>query len=133
MGGISERGCSDEDGADASGEEIGATTVNLEAELAAQTAQPADGRFGPGEAEMVDEHGGEQDQQEEAAQRLQLRHAHVLDIQAVLLIEAIGVFDLEAVVSVGVGRLRVQGGADGDVGEEHEVAVQVGVMGDEQP
>ena len=133
VGGIGEGRSSDEDGAEASQQEIGAVAVDPQAELSAQAAQPADGRFGPSETEVVDDHGGEQDQQEEATHALQLPHAHVFDIQAVRLIEAVGVLDLGTVAPVGRDRLRIECRADGDSGEEDAVAVQVGVVRGQHP
>lgn len=59
MGGMSESGCSDEDGSDpGQQEEVGAVAVDLE-------------------AEVVDEQSSEQNLQEEAAHALQLAHAPV--------------------------------------------------------
>lgn len=56
--------------------------------------------------------------------------AHGFHVQAVLLVEAIGVLDLRAVVPIHVDGLAIGCRPEGDVGEQDEIAVQVGVVGD---
>lgn len=133
MGGKGQRCGGDEDGTDAGQEDVGTVAVDPQAAFAAQAAQPADGVAGPSDAEVVDEERREQDEDEEPSHAFACLDTHILDIQAILLVEAVGMFDPRAVAPVGIDGVGVSSGTDGDRGEQHEVAIQVGVVGDEGP
>ena len=72
---------------------IGAVGIAGEAERAAQFAAPVDGLAGPGLIDAVHEQCGEQDQDRDAAHAFEGADAHVFDIEALFLVEAVGVFD----------------------------------------
>ena len=61
--------------------------------------------LGPGVSDMVHEESRKQDQDEDTAHTFQRLHPHVFDIQALFLIEAIGVCDLGPIARLSVHSL----------------------------
>lgn len=133
MSGESERSRSDEDRADAGQQDIGAVQVRGKAELTTQAAEPEDRAARPGVSDVIDKQGSHQDQRKDATHPLEGLHTHVFDIQPSLLVKAIGMFDPGPVAPLGVHGLGVCSSTHRDVGEQHEVAVGVGVVGDHGP
>ena len=133
MAGIANGGQSDQDGGDAGEQNIGAVGVGGETELATQAAEPQDGLPGPGFVDEVYEQGGEQDQEKKAAHAFEAVDAHVFDIEALFLIEAVGVFDAWPAAPLGVDLFGVLAVGDGDVGQQNDLPMQVQVIGDQRP
>lgn len=125
------QGC--EDGADPGEQNIGAVEIRMPPQFAPEAAKPEDGPVGPRGVEAIDEQRGKQDEEEETVHPFQGVDADVFDAQAALLIEAIGVLDPQTETPVGVARDRVGFLHDGDVGEEDEVAIQLGIVDDQHP
>ena len=81
--------------------------------------------MGPDVSDMIYEQGSHENQHEDATHPFEGLHAHVFDVQPILLVKAIGVFDLRPVTPLSVHRLGICCGADGDVGKQDEIAVLV--------
>jgi hypothetical protein len=133
LSGESQRSRSNEDGADAGEQDIGAIQVRGEAEFAAQTAKPEDHAVRPSVSDPIHKQGCQEDQHEEATHPFDGLDAYVFDIQSSLLVKAIGVFDLRPVAPLGIHGLGLCGGVDRDVGKQDEIAVVVGVVGNQRP
>jgi len=80
---------------------------------------------------MVHEQGSHENQREEATHTFESLHPHVFDVQPILLVKAIGVFDTRPVTPLRVHRLGICCGADGEVGEQDKIAAVVRVVGDQ--
>lgn len=119
--GESERRGSEEDGTDAGQENIGTVEVRRETEFATQMAKPQDHRLRPCVSDVVHKQGSKQDEHEDPPHALQGLHPHVLDIQAIFLVEAVGVFDLGSVSPFSVYGSGVSGGVNGHIGEQDYV------------
>lgn len=70
---------------------------------------------------------------EKATHPFQRLHTHVLDVQSLLLVKAIGMFDPRSVPPLGVHLLSVSGGVDRNVGEQDKILVIIWVVGDHDP
>ena len=92
--GESQGGRGDEDGADASKQDVRAIGVQGEIQLAPKVAKPKDSNSGPGFGHLVDEHGGQQHQKEEPTHSLHRVYRDVFDIQTALLVEAVEMLNL---------------------------------------
>jgi len=83
--------------------------------------------------ELIDEQGRHENRREDATPPLEGLHTHVFDVQPILLVKAIGVFDLGPVAPLSTHALGLCGSTDRDAGEQDEIAVVVGVVGDQCP
>ena len=59
--------------------------------------------------------------------------AHVLDIQAIFLIRAIGMLDVGTIAPFGVDGLCLVSGMDGHIGDQDQSPVEVRVVSDQNP
>jgi len=82
---------------------------------------------------VVDEERRAHDKDEESPQAFACLDTPILDSQAILVGEAVGVCDPRAVAPVGLDGVGVSSGTEGDRGEQHAVAIQGGVGGEEGP
>jgi len=128
-----QRGSSNEDSTDAGQKDIGTIKVRGEAEFAAQTAKPEDHAVGPGVSDTMHKQGCQEDHHEEATHPFDGLHAHIFDIQPILLVKAVGVLDARPVPPLGIHCLGLCGGTDRDVGEQDQIAVVVWVVGNQRP
>lgn len=91
-----ERSDSLPNGTQATQQDIRTIPVGLQAEFAAQFAQPKDGFGRPTFHDVEDEQGSHQDQGENTAHAFHGLDAQVFDIQALLLIKAVTMFNTSA-------------------------------------
>ena len=119
--------------ADAGEQDVGAVSVGAQTELAPEAAQPEDGLLRPSVGDVVDKQGGEQDEHKDAAHAFDGLAAHVFDIEALFLVEAVGVFDMWAAAPLGVHLLRHFRGDQRDVGEQDNLAPVVRGVSDQRP
>lgn len=73
---------------------------------------------------MMHKQSGEQDQHEDAPHTFQRLHAHVFDIQAIFLVEAVCVFDLASMAPFGVHRFGIGRGVNGYVCDQDQVVTR---------
>ena len=114
------------DGAEATEQDIRAISIGFQSEFAAQFAQPEDGFWRPAFHDVEDELGGYQNQSENAEHTFHCMDPQVFDIQALLLIKAVTVFDASAQAPVVVDFLSSGFIQDGHIGQEsQDAALQV--------
>ena len=130
---VADGGESDEDGADASEQDVRAVAVGGPAELTDQAAQPEDGLLRPGAVNVVDKEGCQQDEDEDPAHALQGVDAPIFDIQSLFLVEAVGVLNAGTAASLGVHLLGDLGVMDRDVGQQNDLALVVRVVSYDSP
>jgi hypothetical protein len=86
----------------------------------------------PGLVEGVKKSGGYQDLQKDAPHGFKGMNAEVLNVEAGVLVE-VGMFNLRAIAPGDKDGLSALNGADRVVGEQAEVAVEIGVVNGQQP
>ena len=89
--------------------------------------------LGPGVSDMVYQQRRKQDQDEDTAHTFQGVDLHTFDIQTIFLVKAIGMFDLGAITPLSIHSLGIVCGMDGDVGDQDQIVVQVGIVGHDGP
>jgi hypothetical protein len=77
-------------------------------------------RLRPGSADKGDAQRGEQNQDKEATHGFQQSHTHILDIQALFLLEAVGVFNLGAQLPLLIAPLGGLSIGDGLGTQQHQ-------------
>lgn len=128
-----ESGCSLPNSTDAAQQHVEAVTVIGEAQLTAELAQPQDGRLRPGLPNGADELSRQQNQAEEPPHTFECFHAHVFDVEALFLIEAITMLDQTALAPITVDLADRLGVGQRDVGQQDQVMLSFGVVGHQHP
>src|SRR3990170_1471009 len=126
-------GSSQEHSTDAAQYQVRAISIGFEAQLAAQLAQPEDGFDRPVFDEQENDLGSSQDECKQTTHALDGPDPQVFDIQTLLLVKAIAVFDLAAQTPVAVDLDGVRFGAYGDIGEQDCIPIFEVIMGHKNP
>jgi hypothetical protein len=82
---------------------------------------------------MIHEQRCNDDQSEDTTHMLHGLHAHVFNVQAVFLVKAIRMLDLRAITSLSIHRFGVASREDRHVGDQDQIAVEIGVVRDQGP
>ena len=128
-----QRGSSLPDGADSTHQDVQAITVAAQSKLATQLAQPNHGGWRPSAPNGADELRRQQDQDKETAHAFQRLDPHIFHIQTFFLIEAIAMLDVAALAPVAVDLTDNPSIQQRDVGQQDQVMLALGVVGDQHP
>ena len=124
---------SDKDCPQSSQEEIGAIPVRGQAQLTSQLEQPLYCVPRPDLGDMVNEQSCDEHKDEYSTHTFLSLNSYILDIKAVFLIKAVGVFNSRAMSPLGIDSSCISLSIDGDVCEKHQIMLSIRVMSNQCP